>query len=161
MQASVVESIHENARWKLVAYARRRLKSDDEAEDVASEAIARALATNRDITGSDAVKYAMRIAVNIIMDLGRKNSRFTLVSLEEGQVADKACVFDAQPCEDGFAQLIRNLTPAERACVTMHYQDDLSVAEIAVRTGRCAGTVRSFLHRGVARARRSYRELHG
>ena len=62
-----------------------------------------------------------------------------------------------RPGSEPWCQALRQLSPAQRAAVVLHYEADLSVQEVAQRMGTSVGAVKVHLFRG----RRRLRELLG
>jgi RNA polymerase sigma-70 factor (ECF subfamily) len=119
------------------------------ADDAVAEAFARALEHADQIR--DPVPWLYRTAFRIAAeDLGRERREPELES-EPDQAAASAA---------GLAALVpalRQLSPAQRGAVVLHYEADLPVQEVARRMGTSAGAVRVHLFRG----RRRLRELLG
>ena len=57
---------------------------------------------------------------------------------------------------DTLERAVRSLTPEQRAVVVLRFWGDLSIDEIAVRTGARSGTVKSRLHYALERIRAAY-----
>lgn len=57
---------------------------------------------------------------------------------------------------DALQRGIRTLTPEQRAVVVLRYWSDLSIEEIAARTGARSGTVKSRLHYAMRHLRAAY-----
>jgi RNA polymerase sigma-70 factor, ECF subfamily len=117
------------------------------ADDAVAEAFARALEHAGQIR--DPVPWLYRTAFRIAAEDLRRERR------EPEPEPDQA----AAPAA-GLAALVpalRQLSPAERAAVVLHYEADLPVREVARRMGTSAGAVKVHLFRG----RRRLRELLG
>jgi len=115
------------------------------ADDAVAEAFARALEHVGQIR--DPVRWLYRTAFRIAAEDLRRERR----EPEQDQAAASAA---------GLAALVpalRQLSPAQRAAVVMHYEADLPVHEVARRMGTSAGAVKVHLFRG----RRRLRELLG
>jgi RNA polymerase sigma-70 factor (ECF subfamily) len=117
------------------------------ADDAVAEAFARALERAGQI--GDPVPWLYRTAFRLAAEDLRRERR------EPEPEADRAAV----PAV-GLAALVpalRQLSPAQRAAVVLHYEADLPVREVARRMGTSAGAVKVHLLRG----RRRLRELLG
>jgi RNA polymerase sigma-70 factor (ECF subfamily) len=57
---------------------------------------------------------------------------------------------------EALERAVRSLTPEQRAVVVLRFWGDLSIDEIAVRTGARSGTVKSRLHYALERLRAAY-----
>jgi RNA polymerase sigma-70 factor (ECF subfamily) len=119
------------------------------ADDAVAEAFARAMARDADVR--DPVAYVYRIAFRVAgAELARRKK-------EAGEVPEIAT---ADPSSNGLPDLLhalRELTPAQRAAVYLHYRADLPVREVAHLTGMSSAAVKVHLMRG----RRRLRELLG
>ena len=119
------------------------------ADDAVAEAFARAMA--RDAEVRDPIAYLYRIAFRIAAaDLKRRSQEGT--EMPEIAIAD--------PSSNGLPDLLhalRELTPAQRAAVYLHYRADMPVREVARVTGMSSAAVKVHLMRG----RRRLRELLG
>jgi RNA polymerase sigma-70 factor (ECF subfamily) len=119
------------------------------ADDAVAEAFARAMAHDADV--HDPLAYVYRIAFRVAAaDLVRRKQEGT--DMPELAVAD--------PSTNGLPDLLhalRELTPAQRAAVYLHYRVDLPVREVARLTGMSTAAVKVHLMRG----RRRLRELLG
>jgi RNA polymerase sigma-70 factor (ECF subfamily) len=113
------------------------------ADDAVAEAFARALERPGQIR--DPVPWLYRTAFRLAADDLRRERR------EPEPEADRAAVPAA-----GLAALVpalRQLSPAQRAAVVLHYEADLPVREVAQRMGTSAGAVKVHLLRGRRRLR--------
>jgi RNA polymerase sigma-70 factor (ECF subfamily) len=119
------------------------------ADDAVAEAFARAMARDADVR--DPLAYLYRIAFRIAAaDLQRRSQEGT--EMPEIAIAD--------PSMNGLPDLLhalRELTPAQRAAVYLHYRADMPVREVARVTGMSSAAVKVHLMRG----RRRLRELLG
>ena len=60
--------------------------------------------------------------------------------------------------EDRFTQLIGQVTPASRAVLLLHYQQDLTMDEVAAVLGIPLGTAKSRLQYGLTTLRKYLKE---
>jgi RNA polymerase sigma-70 factor (ECF subfamily) len=117
------------------------------ADDAVAEAFARALEQAGQIR--DPVPWLYRTAFRLATQDLRREHR------EPGPDIDQIDVPSA-----GLGALVpalRQLSPAQRAAVVLHYEADLPIREVAARMGTSAGAVKVHLSRG----RRRLRELLG
>ena len=119
-----------------------------EAEDIAAEAFARALARWRKIGRLDwREAWITRVAVNLAIDRCRRNPPSVGNSEAVGDttdaVADRAVLVAA----------MGRLSQRQRAVIGLRYLVGLQIAEIAERMGLAEGTVRVHLSRGLRRLR--------
>ncbi len=93
-----------------------------------------------------------RIIVNRCRDFLRREARITrtlrAVEIDRGPIPD--------PRIAALRQALVHLSPDHRIALTFRYFDDLSVEEIARRTGAQEGTVKSRLHYGLQALRAAY-----
>jgi RNA polymerase sigma-70 factor, ECF subfamily len=117
------------------------------ADDAVAEAFARALGHAGQIR--DPVPWLYRTALRLAAEDLRRERR------KPEPRPDQA---DATAAGLGaLVPALRQLSPAQRAAVVLHYEADLPVREVAVRMGTTAGAVKVHLFRG----RRRLRELLG
>jgi RNA polymerase sigma-70 factor, ECF subfamily len=133
--------------WRAVyAYAGGRREI---ADDAVAEAFARAMARSNEVR--EPVAYLYRIAFRVA------SAELTRRTKENAEMPEVAAV---DPSANGLPDVLRalrDLTPAQRAAVYLHYRADMSVREVAHLTGMSAASVRVHLMRG----RRRLRELLG
>lgn len=132
--------------WRAVyAYAGGRR---DVADDAVAEAFARAMARGDEVR--EPVPYLYRVAFRVASaELARR-------SKEESDVPEIAVGASPNGLPD-VLRALRELTPAQRAAVYLHYRVDLPVREVARMTGMSVASVKVHLMRG----RRRLRELLG
>ena len=119
------------------------------ADDAVAEAFARAM--SRDGEVRDPLAYLYRIAFRVA------SAELTRRKREEAEMPEQVV---ADPNQNGLGDLfeaLRDLTPAQRASVYLHYRADLPVREVAHLTGMSSAAVKVHLMRG----RRRLRELLG
>jgi RNA polymerase sigma-70 factor (ECF subfamily) len=129
-----------------------------EAEDVTSEAFARALARWSRLRDYDLPEaWVRRVALRLATDSGRRLRRAYRVSLKlSAQRADQSVRPDDALGFTDLGQALRRLPFAQREVLVLHYLADLSVEQIAADRGLSTGTVKTRL---VAGRRRLEREL--
>ena len=98
-----------------------------------------------------------RILVNACRDRLRARRRLPM-SIEANRVSPLRDPISADPADtlarqDVLRTAIRSLSPEHREVVVLRYYADLSVEQIAQRTGTRAGTVKSRLHYALRRLR--------
>jgi RNA polymerase sigma-70 factor (ECF subfamily) len=117
------------------------------ADDAVAEAFARALERANQIR--DPVPWLYRTAFRLAAEDLRRERRGP--EPEPDQTPASAAGLGA------LVPALRQLSPAQRAAVVLHYEADLSVQEVARRMGTSVGAVKVHLFRG----RRRLRELLG
>ena len=123
----------------------------DSAADLAQEALARTYRQWNRIRNEDPGPYARRCIVNLV----RSNHRRALLALRHQRQTR-----DVEESPSGrvdewmrVSRALRQLSPIRRATVVLRFYEDLSEAEIARVLDRPVGTVKSDLHRGLAKLR--------
>jgi RNA polymerase sigma-70 factor, ECF subfamily len=111
------------------------------ADDAVAEAFARAMERAGQIR--DPVAWLYRTAFRIAADDLRRGERDLVL---EQQAVAAAGLGDLLPA-------LRQLSPAQRAAVVLHYEADLSVREVARQMGTSIAAVKVHLFRGRRRLR--------
>jgi len=131
--------------WRTVyAFAAGRRAA---ADDAVAEAFARALGHAGQIR--DPVPWLYRTALRLAAEDLRRERRKPEPRPDQADAAAAGL--------GALVPALRQLSPAQRAAVVLHYEADLPVREVAVRMGTTAGAVKVHLFRG----RRRLRELLG
>jgi RNA polymerase sigma-70 factor (ECF subfamily) len=140
--------------WRLAGVL---LGSEIEAQDAVQDAAALAwerFGSLRDRERFDA--WFDRILVNGCRDRLRRRTRLRFVDLE-GAPEDSAPDGSGSLAErDAIRHALAALPAEQRIAVSLRYYGDLSLEEIADRTGERLGTVKSRLHYGLEALRAAY-----
>ena len=140
--------------WRLAGVL---LGSEIEAQDAVQDAAAAAwerFGSLRDRDRFDA--WFDRILVNGCRDRLRRRTRLRFVELDgatEGSAPDGSTTLAEH---DAIRHALAALPPDQRVAVSLRYYGDLSLEEIADRTGERLGTVKSRLHYGLEALRAAY-----
>ena len=126
------------------------LVSPDDAEDVMSSAVLKALSAPAWPTVRNRRSYLYQCVANEARQLHRGQSRRRL--RETRWQAGEPTVTEIRPAE--IDDVIAELTPRQRAVVHLVYWEGLSGPEVANRLGMSEGSVRKHLHRAKQTARR-------
>lgn len=133
------------------------LGSEPEAQDAVQDAAVIAwerFASLRDHGRFEA--WFQRILVNQCRDRLRRRRRVRTVPLDDQGAAD-AAVRDATSADrDALLGALDSLTADQRLVIVLRYAAELSLAEIADRTGQRLGTVKSRLHYALEALHASY-----
>ena len=142
------EALYRRAYPGLFAYARRRLSSDDAADDAVSEAMIRALDRVASFTwqGAGFDAWLTGILRNVVLEAYRRDRRPVPVAAEE-HVAVRAA----------FDRLARH----EQEVLELRLVQGLSAEGVGEVLGRGAGAVRMAQSRAVGRLRTFYEERTG
>jgi len=134
-----------HAAWLLTGH-------DQDAEDLASTALAKTYAVWRRVRSTDPYAYARRCLVNAQIDrVRRSRGRETVTD----QVPERHLVQDLDGSADReqLAALLSTLTDRERRIVVLRYYFDRSEAEVAAELDIAIGTVKSTASRALAKMR--------
>ena len=131
------------------------LTGDAEAgADMAQETFARVYRHWGRIKNEDPGPYARRILVNLVRSAHRK--RFLERRVRESQPASDGSVASQSGRVDEFLRVssaLKTLSPVRRATIVLRFYEDMSEREIARTLDRPIGTVKSDIHRGLAKLR--------
>lgn len=148
----VFTDLAENRGQALLRYAYLLTGEAAEAADLVQEALLRAFGrTTRGLTVESAEAYVRRAILTIHIDGRRRAGRWTrvrhLVAGRDDVSGPEGAVVDGADLRSALA----SLSPRQRACVVLHYYEDLSVAQVADVLGCAPGAVKR--HLSDARAR--------
>jgi RNA polymerase sigma factor (sigma-70 family) len=147
----------DEARVLCLRETRRLLRDRDEAEDAAQEAVVRAWRAARSATSVESRDAWLRtIAGNEARR--RWSRRVRLERVSELVIERAASATGADGLEDRFAsvvceQMLAALPRRDRDLVRLRFVDDLSYPEIAAAARLPEGTVKTRIHRSLARLR--------
>lgn len=128
---------------------RRILGREDEAEDVAAEALSRAWARWARVRGLEyADAWVLRVAINLALKRARRARRAP--SLEPSEPIK---VEDFVVVRVTLVEAMRRLPRRQREAVGLRYLAGFTEDEVARSMGVAAGSVKTHLHRGLASLR--------
>ena len=133
------------AAWLLTGH-------DQDAEDLASAALAKTFAVWRRVRDDQPYAYARRCVVNAQIDRVRRRrtkSEVVTDALPDAGVEPPDRIGDRVQ----LAELLGTLSPRERQVVVLRYYFDQSESEVATELGVSVGTVKSTASRALARMR--------
>ncbi|MCU0262536.1 MAG: sigma-70 family RNA polymerase sigma factor [Candidatus Nanopelagicales bacterium] len=144
----------------VLAYARRRLDSAEDAEDVVVEVFATAW-RRREAVPDEALPWLYATAGNVIAHVIRSDSRRTrlgmkLAAVRSLRTADEdpaQQVVDATAAHDVVAAALDDLSESDAELLRLWAWEQLDPAEIAEVLGCAPGTARTRMHRARARLR--------
>ncbi len=133
--------------------ARRTTRNDAEAEDVASEALARAYArwpSIRSLPYRDG--WVLRTAANISIDAARKGARFpwSRLKVADASSGPTGSVEDEVATRRTVNVALSRLPARQREAVTLRYLAGMSLGETASTMRLGVETVRTHVSRGLA-----------
>ncbi|MGH2748985.1 MAG: SigE family RNA polymerase sigma factor [Actinomycetota bacterium] len=123
----------------------------ERAADLAQEALARTFRHWRRIREQDPAPYARRILVNLV----RSQHRRTLLERRHEQKPDGFVAGEATRVDEWLriTEALKALPPMRRATIVLRFYEDMSEADIARALDRPLGTVKSDIHRALAKLR--------
>lgn len=133
---------------RVYAYAVRRVRNRQEAEDVTAEVFHQALANlgRFEWRGVPFAAWLFRIAANAIADRGKRAAR------ERGSPLPK---LEPEPALERIEQharlyrLVRDLPQDQRRVIEMRFTEEKTIREVAAELGRSAGAVKQLQFRAV------------
>jgi RNA polymerase sigma-70 factor (sigma-E family) len=144
-----VDEVYARIRPDLLRLAHLLTGSPELAEDVVHDAFVACAGKWPSIDVPDA--YVRRTVINqansALRRLGRDRTKAE-------RLAGQAIVSLAEPELDETWGLLRHLPDRQRMALVLRFYDDRSEAEIAELLGCRPGTVKSLIHRGLAKVRR-------
>ena len=124
-----------------------------DAEDATQEALLRAWTRLGTLSDPAAFRpWFDRILVNICRDRLRRHTKVRFLALDAGAGATIADPFRDLLARDEALHTLDALDTDERTVLVLHFWADLSLADVAERTGWPIGTVKSRLHRALGKA---------
>jgi RNA polymerase sigma-70 factor (sigma-E family) len=121
------------------------------AADLAQEALVRTYRHWGRIREQDPGPYARRVVVNLV----RSQHRRSLLARRHEQTPMPLRVAQSEGVEDWLviSEALKRLPPTRRAAIVLRYYEDMTDAQIAETLDRPIGTVKSDIHRGLAKLR--------
>ena len=165
-QEAAWDALYRAVYPRLLAYARRRLPSLDEARDAVSETMTRAVAKIDRFTwkagGFEA--WLFGILRHVVLDIQRAAGRRTHVPVVVDQASDEPSPLD-RVLGDEEAAAVRlafaRLDEAEQEVLELRVVGRLSAEEVAAVIGKRPGAVRMAQYRALARLRINMEEVTG
>ena len=150
--AAFEELYHRYAR-RLKGFFYLQLGRDEElAADATHDVFLRAYeARNRYQEGKSVSTWLFTIAYNICRNHYRSNAYETqlLATLDAEPISDEQIEvqLDAAALDDALAQVLSELPPPLHQLFSLHYQEELTIPQVAEIVGIPEGTVKSRLHK--------------
>ena len=131
---------------KLVALGLAWTGNPDTARELAQEALVRAYRSwdrvaDLDIPGA----WVRRVMINLLIDARRGEQRTITLRDRLGAPLSEPGVDNLHDVDERWWDAVRALPDRERAAVTLHYLEDLPIAEVAEILEVAPGTVKSSL----------------
>ena len=151
---ALVEHMFAEQGASLVRLARVFCDDRNAAEDLVQEAFIR---LHRSAGSIRDVRKAPAFLRSIVINLARDHNRRGLMSLRHRGSADPSPP-PAEPADDAVADeqaaamldALRSLPERQRACLVLHYYQELSIAEVADTLGISSNSVKTHCRRGLA-----------
>lgn len=147
---------------RVYAYAVRRVRNRDEAEDVTAEVFHQALASldRFEWRGVPFAAWLFRIAANAISDRAKRAAR------DRGQPEpepkrDPAPALEQIEEQARLLRLVRELPADQRRVIEMRFTEERTIREIAGELGRSEGAVKQLQFRAVQSLRERMGQANG
>lgn len=132
----------------LKRYAFLLCGDDAGAEDLVQESLTRALSRRGRIPGDphELELYLRRIVLNLVVDQSRRAKRWKLLLPRASTASATHDVSDEVCLRLSVGEALAQLAPRQRACVVLHYYEDMTVQDVAAHLECAEGTVKAQLH---------------
>jgi len=152
---ALVSELFVQEATSLVRLARLFCDDQNAAEDLVQEAFIR---LHRSAGSIRDVARAPAFLRSILINLARDHNRRGLMSLRHRNTAEPPPTPPREPGDDAVADeqsgavldAVRSLPERQRACLVLHYYEELSIAEVAETLGISANSVKTHCRRGLA-----------
>lgn len=147
-ERAAFEAVFDSTYAPCVSVARRIVGDAPLAEELASEAFARAWARWPAVGSHPSPSaWVVRTTSNLALDVARRG--LPTMAQPLGQPAEA----DAVVLRMALVHALRRLSSRQRDAIVLRYLADLPEHEVAVALGISDGSVKTHLHRGLARLR--------
>jgi len=147
---------------RVYAYAVRRVRSRQEAEDITAEVFQQALANLRrfEWRGVPFCAWLYRIAANAIADRSKRAAR------EQGSPPsmpepEPEPPFERLEAQARLYQLVRELPEDQRRVIELRFTEEKSIREVAAELGRSEGAVKQLQLRAIRGLRERMGQVNG
>jgi RNA polymerase sigma factor (sigma-70 family) len=160
---SLLSDAFREHRRRLYRYLRRRLASEDDAQELAQEAFLRLLRVTRVDLVADPQAYLYRVARNLVYEQGarRPPAGSWVEDTELESVEDPHGTPEAEAertlLAESIERAIAELAPRNRAILLLFCQNGLSQREISVQVGLSKSMVQKCLAQAIAHCRKRLR----
>ncbi|HCB04871.1 MAG TPA: hypothetical protein DEQ43_11610 [Nocardioides bacterium] len=162
------ELLYRRAYPRLIAFARRRLMAEEQAEEAVSETMARAMdAIGRYRPGSSGIEgWLFGIARNVVLESYRSSGRhratdptsLTAIAATPAQGSPEHAVLVTEE-RRMLVTAFERLSAADRELLELRVLAGLDAQQVGALTGRRAGAVRTAQSRALARLRTNFEGL--
>ncbi|MFN8529719.1 MAG: sigma-70 family RNA polymerase sigma factor [Anaerolineae bacterium] len=154
-------AVYEHFYPRIYAYILRRVENTETAEDLSSQVFTLAMTGRHTYRGGIVAAWLYRIARNVVVSHYRR-ARQPQLSLNDEQVADDVQDLAEQHLHTErqrfIIEMMKSLTPEQRALIDMLYFQEMDSEQVAVLLNRSPITVRTRLHRLMKDIRARYPE---
>ncbi|WP_307864202.1 sigma-70 family RNA polymerase sigma factor [Agrococcus sp. TF02-05] len=138
----------------LVRYATLLSGDKEEARDMVQDALAATFGRLRNgFEVEQAEAYVRRAIANRFLDRARRGQRWRRIAplVGERERLDSGSTLTGERLD--MAARLQRLSPRERACIVLRYDEDRTVEQIATELGISAGAVKRYLSDALAKLR--------
>ncbi|ERG63651.1 hypothetical protein L332_04175 [Agrococcus pavilionensis RW1] len=138
----------------LVRYATLLSGDEEEARDMVQDALAATFGRLRNgFEVEQAEAYVRRAIANRFLDRARRGQRWRRIAplVGERERLDSGSTLTGERLD--MAARLQRLSPRERACIVLRYDEDRTVEQIATELGISAGAVKRYLSDALAKLR--------
>lgn len=129
----------------LVRYAYLLCGDAKDAEDLVQDALVKVYSRRSTPPLASAEGYLRRAVLSVYIDLYRRRTRWSAIKHRAGRAERIENTDQDTDRQVDVAVALERLSPRQRACVILHYYEDLSVATTAQQLGCSAGAVKRHL----------------
>ncbi|WP_248580268.1 sigma-70 family RNA polymerase sigma factor [Nocardioides sp. InS609-2] len=161
------EEVYRGVYPRLFTYARRRLATEEQADEAVSETMTRAMdkIDSYSPTGVGIDGWLFGIARNVVLEAYRASTRQTpadpavLDEMQHGEAPDPVHAVLAAEEQSQLAFAFSRLSAADQEVLELRVVAGLDAEQVAVLTDRKAGAVRTAQSRALARLRTEFEGL--
>lgn len=138
----------------LVRYATLLTGDEEEARDMVQDALTATFGRLRNgFAVEQAEAYVRRAIANRFLDRARRGQRWRRIAplVGERESLDSGSTLTGERLD--MAARLQRLTPRERACIVLRYDEDRTVEQIAAELGISAGAVKRYLSDALGKLR--------
>jgi RNA polymerase sigma factor (sigma-70 family) len=148
-------------RAALIRFLLSRLRSAEDASDLAQETYLRFLQVPDAAVIRQPLRYLYRIALNLVYEFRLRRDR-SIVTFDSQIAEEQAARMPPDPSlelgqalatAEQLTRILNQIPPHYRRVLVMHKRDGLSYAQIAAETGLSRQSVQKYLARAMAAAR--------
>jgi len=138
----------------LVRYAMLLSGDEEEARDMVQDALAATFGRLRNgFEVEQAEAYVRKAIANKFLDRARRGQRWRRIAplVVEREGVDSGATLTGERLD--MAHRLQRLSPRERACIVLRYDEDRTVEQIATELGISAGAVKRYLSDALGKLR--------